>query len=249
MDKVLNIICVLWVGNFRGRDYNIDDVLRLKRMVLHNLKHRPFKFICLTNMSLNELDKQGDKNQEGIQWISLKYDLPGWWSKLEVFRDDLGIEDKCMFLDLDTIITGSLDEIAFYRDGLTFMEPIKPHPKKMTRKKTEDGKLIISRFQSSCFTWNHPEDSIFNLESFLEEMRESDVDVVLKYRGDQDLFGHLFDETAKTFPLEWFDKLRNCHRAKTKPDLKVVLGNPKWQWKRAKEGKIPWAKKAMNVSA
>ena len=38
---------------------------------------------------------------------TLDYNWPGWWSKMELFRPDLG--GDLFYLDLDTVITGPLD--------------------------------------------------------------------------------------------------------------------------------------------
>jgi hypothetical protein len=39
--------------------------------------------------------------------ISLRYKWPGWWSKMEMFRPDLGLGDF-LYFDLDTIIRGNV---------------------------------------------------------------------------------------------------------------------------------------------
>jgi hypothetical protein len=63
---------------------------------------------------------------EHLHNIPLKYRWPGWWSKLELCRPD--IKGDILFLDLDSLVVGSLREIArtdrltllrdFYRDGV-----------------------------------------------------------------------------------------------------------------------------------
>lgn len=57
--------------------------------------------------------------------VPLKFGFPGWWSKIEVFRP--GLKGDLLYIDLDTLIIGPLDDIAnvgrlailrdFYRDG------------------------------------------------------------------------------------------------------------------------------------
>lgn len=67
------------------------------------------EFVCFTD--------QPDKLADGIVVRPLPADLPGWWSKLALFRTDLfPAGDRVLFFDLDTVITGRLDEIAAY-DG------------------------------------------------------------------------------------------------------------------------------------
>jgi hypothetical protein len=61
----------------------------------------------------------------GIRTIPLKYDWPGWWSKLELFRPD--IEGDLLYFDLDTVVRGNLDDILAV-DRLTICRDFfKPH--------------------------------------------------------------------------------------------------------------------------
>ncbi len=60
---------------------------------------------------------QPDTYADGIIVRPLPADLPKWWSKLALFRDWLFPHgDRVIFFDLDTVITGRLDELAAY-DG------------------------------------------------------------------------------------------------------------------------------------
>ena len=43
--------------------------------------------------------------------IPLKHNWPGWWSKIELFRDDL-VPCTAIYLDLDTVILGDLGYLA-----------------------------------------------------------------------------------------------------------------------------------------
>lgn len=43
----------------------------------------------------------------GVECIRLRHDWPGWWSKLEVFT----LPGPVLFMDLDTIIVGPLDDL------------------------------------------------------------------------------------------------------------------------------------------
>lgn len=67
------------------------------------------RFVCFTDQP-EALDK-------GIVLQPLPADLPGWWSKLALFKPGLFPDgDRVLFFDLDTVITGRLDELASY-DG------------------------------------------------------------------------------------------------------------------------------------
>lgn len=66
-------------------------------------------FVCFTD--------QPDNLDPGIVRRPLPADLPGWWSKIALLRNGLFPDgDRVLFLDLDSVITGRLDEIAAY-DG------------------------------------------------------------------------------------------------------------------------------------
>lgn len=63
-----------------------------------------YRFVCLTD----------DPAVEPYWRVPLQHDFPGWWSKLELFRPGL-FSGPVLYLDLDTLITGDLSDIAGYR--------------------------------------------------------------------------------------------------------------------------------------
>ena len=69
----------------------------------------PHRIVCLTD------DKRG-LSSDIDDLVRFKHNWPKWWGKIELFRPDLfDHEDQVFFIDLDTFIVGSLDEIAGYR--------------------------------------------------------------------------------------------------------------------------------------
>lgn len=94
------IACVLRSG---GPDYSVEWVYALKRGL--NRYVDEFNFVCLTDA-------------EGIppMWRRpLRYEWPGWWSKLELFRPGLFDEgERVFFFDLDTLIVGPIDDVLGY---------------------------------------------------------------------------------------------------------------------------------------
>ena len=102
---MINVICVLKSGGVYDKDY----AQRLARMVHRNLSlsHR---FICLTD-GVTESEFDTDDN---IQWEPLLHNWPGWWSKVEMWRPDLEKYGRFLYMDLDMVVTGSLDDIASY---------------------------------------------------------------------------------------------------------------------------------------
>ena len=104
---MLKIIC-LNSGNYLGRGQEYVEILFDK--VRRNLSDKiEFEFLCFTD----------DPNPyaNGIQKKPLLKNLKGWWHKLYFFKKGLFNQgDRIVFLDLDTVIVGGLDEIVKY-DG------------------------------------------------------------------------------------------------------------------------------------
>jgi len=87
-----------------GGDFTSEYVRRLYRNVLeHSDKSREIRFTVYTDSA---------EDMPGIK-VPLTENLPGWWSKLELFKEFRG---RTVYFDLDTIITGSLEKIYEY-DG------------------------------------------------------------------------------------------------------------------------------------
>lgn len=105
---MLNIVC-LNAGDYerRGADY----VNRLHDMVRRNLAEGfPGRFVCFTD------DADAVAYDPGIVLRPLPAaGLEGWWNKLALFAPGVfEAGDRVLFLDLDTVIAGRLDEIAAY---------------------------------------------------------------------------------------------------------------------------------------
>lgn len=82
-----------------GDKYSDYCVQRLKREVEKNLSI-PHEFRCITERQI-----------EGVECVPPINDLPGWWGKVNLFSWDV-CEDRNLYLDLDVVITGSLDEMV-----------------------------------------------------------------------------------------------------------------------------------------
>lgn len=81
----------------QSHEYTPDLVVRLAKSVNRHLPGIPF--FCLSDVPV-----------PGVTVRPLVTDWPGWWAKMELFRPDL-IGDL-LFFDLDTMIIGSLEDIA-----------------------------------------------------------------------------------------------------------------------------------------
>jgi hypothetical protein len=105
----LTVACVLRPS----ATYNPTWVYRLQAQVARHLSI-PHRFVCLTNAALTgceaiplELDVAATTGRAGNGWTVHK----GWWSKIELFRPGL-LTGPTLYLDLDTLVIGSLDGIA-----------------------------------------------------------------------------------------------------------------------------------------
>jgi len=87
----MKVVCVLRSGGCYTHEY----VLRLRDAVVRHGAGMPFSFVCLTDVP--------NPTIKATQ-LPLEHDWPGWWSKLEVFK----LQGPVLFLDLDTVITGSI---------------------------------------------------------------------------------------------------------------------------------------------
>lgn len=101
---MVNIICMKW-----GTKYSAEYVNKLQRMVARNLS-LPHRFICLTD--------NGAGVNESVETFAIPdigIDLNGperGWNKLVTFSASLyDLSGACLFLDLDLLIVGSLDEL------------------------------------------------------------------------------------------------------------------------------------------
>jgi hypothetical protein len=79
----------------KSPDYDVDYVERLAAGVSSHLTV-PHRFVCLSDVPVP------------VERIPLEFGLPGWWSKMELFR----LPPPVLYFDLDTVIVGSLDGIA-----------------------------------------------------------------------------------------------------------------------------------------
>lgn len=95
------------------QEYEVKHVQALARQVEQYAPNASFE--CLSNVAV-----------PGVECRKLRHGWPGWWSKLELF--DQEVPGDFLFMDLDTVITGPLDDILavkkltllrdFYRDGV-----------------------------------------------------------------------------------------------------------------------------------
>jgi len=97
----MRIICVYKTGG----DYDARYVEAFHSAV-QKFIHTKFDFYCLTDAA-HELSYIG-----GINILELKHNLPGWWSKIELFRPDISYEGTTIYFDLDVLLVKSIDRFV-----------------------------------------------------------------------------------------------------------------------------------------
>ena len=198
----MNIICLYWKGEFRGRDYTIEDIERLKQTVDKHID-RDYNFYILTNYK-GELP--GEK-------IMLKHNWPGWWSKVELHRPDLPC-GRTLYLDLDSHIVAPLKPILDYPGGLVMFDS-----ERKGQKTVSEGKTVIHHYQAATmlFTPGITREVFYRFAQAPETFMG-------RYRSDQDIMAEWIPH-CNVFPDRWMTKLRKC-RKKIPEGAIIVTGRP-----------------------
>jgi hypothetical protein len=92
---MITIVCVLRSGGKVG--YDGTWVSKLQNMLNRQIT-LPFRFVCLSDCEVS------------CDRISLLDTGPGYWSKLQLFRQGL-FKGPTLYFDLDTVICGNLDPL------------------------------------------------------------------------------------------------------------------------------------------
>jgi len=101
----LTVACLKW-----GDKYGVDYVNILHSMVQRHLS-QPHRFVCLTD----------DPTGIDCETLPIVPNLPTWWGKLTLFAHR--IPGRILYLDLDTVIVGSMDEFASYDGPFCLIKP------------------------------------------------------------------------------------------------------------------------------
>ncbi|GAB9466557.1 hypothetical protein Gpo141_00003929 [Globisporangium polare] len=117
----VSVVCVKW-GSKYGAEYVNKLFSSLTRNSSSTTSHPPWEdtsssistateidFVCLTDDLNGVLTTHAN-----LRCVPLEPEWSGWWNKLQVFSprvSQLLKHDKCLFVDLDTVIVGSVDEL------------------------------------------------------------------------------------------------------------------------------------------
>ncbi len=106
---MVNVVCMKW-----GRKYGPAYVNILRRMVARNLT-RPHRFVCFTEQT-DGLDPEVEVLPLPECRVPARPEIEAW-RKISLFTPQLGLSGPTLFLDLDVVITGSLDPFFDYEPG------------------------------------------------------------------------------------------------------------------------------------
>ena len=173
---MINVCCVYY-----GSKYKPEYVQNLYNMVERNLTV-PYEFYCFTD-HVNLFDQVYGK----IHYKPLpRYDMQGWWNKLQLFHPESGLKGVNLYFDLDVIILKNINCFANWQDDNTFG---------ITNDFTgEEG------FNSSIMKWNNINTSTIIWENYFKDRPKW-----RKVNGDQDVITDLIKNQPilKPFPNEW----------------------------------------------
>lgn len=211
MNAKVNILCLYWVGDFRGRDFQPEDVHRLYKSVWAHID-RDFDFYVLTNDMSADLP--------GIK-IQLKHpdDWPGWWSKMELYRPGIIPALRTLYMDLDSHVIRSLGPILDYEGDLVMFETKdRGHIRKHTRQGIEG---MVYKYQAATILYT-PDEWGWVYEKFL---RDWDY-YITHYRSDQDILGEWIPNQPM-FPGKWLMKMGKIEKSialrKSMPDDVIIV--------------------------
>jgi hypothetical protein len=192
----LTVACV-WVNGHVP--FTVEYVTKLHAMCQRWIQ-RDFRFVCLTDRPAHI--------PAGIHPIVIASPgkLKGWWSKVELWNPNHGLTGRVLYLDLDTLIVNTLDEIIDYPAPFA----LAPHAGTFNGK---DGLQVVKRFNSSVMSWDAgTQDHVW---------KNWTPKVAHRLWGDQD---HIGEQApfAVAMPVEWFPRLSEVNGG-WPDEAKVVL--------------------------
>lgn len=207
--KPLTVACV-WVKG--PVPYTADYVVRLERMVRAHLS-RPFRFVCLTDQraALSEHAHIHIKKIGGLLG-NVPDNGAGYWNKLRLFDPWVSLTGRVLYLDLDTLVVGSLDPIVDYPSPFALAEDELRH-ERPERDTDRYHRTVIRRYNSSVMVFDAD-----GLSDLYARWRMTDA---LRLSTDQDWIAER-RPSADMLPMSWFPRISRV-QPPWPADAKVVL--------------------------
>ena len=187
---VKQIVCINW-----GTKYGPPYINRLYAMVARNVTP-PFRFVCFTDSD------EGIRTEVECHPLpSLPVEIPktkqGIWGKVRLFSRKLAdLQGTALFLDLDILITGNLDDLFSYGDNnrvVIARNPVRPLERL--------GQSSVYRFP------------VGKLTPILEEFCANPKEVTESYVYEQRFLTQNAPGGAMFFPNRWIRHFRlQCMR-------------------------------------
>jgi len=189
-------ICCLKKG-VRYRPYYVN---KLFDMVRRNITV-PYEFVCFTE------DIAGIDGH--IRTAPLPHDAPKWWGKMGLYKPQIeGVNtEKILFLDLDIVITGSLDPICNYESDFAMAKDYPYHylPPNDKRQKWGNTSVVLLKVGSQSKIWE-----AYNQQGCPEVDRFGDQEWIYEqFYGCCDLMPESFVQSYKLHNLAG-DKIPDC---------------------------------------
>ena len=205
MAQKFNIVCVRV-----GPAYSTEYVDKLYDMVQANCT-KEFDFWCITDMPHDNPNIKFAKIQPlpvPVRWM--------WWYKMYMFKSDIGYTGKCFYIDLDVVITDSIDKfLESWDDSFWICQDYN----RKVKKDYHVSNSSIMLFDHSKYT------------KYWDEFNTNMKEIMRQFRGDQDyLTARLATENKKWWPWHWTISYRwEYLEGKAHPDNSIVVfhGKPK----------------------
>lgn len=177
-----DIVCVFW-----GNKFSVDYVYNLKSAVERNTS-KDYRFVCLS-----------DRLIPGIETRFLRPGIHGWWNKLQMFDSSLDLQNRVVYFDLDTLITGNIDWLIEYDGNFMGIEdvgavnPHQPHLKNVLQ-------TGVMAFKRSSY-WSVFNEFVFSSENIVNSYR-GDGEFLQQLIKKRDLLQHLFPGKLKSYKYQ-----------------------------------------------
>lgn len=186
------VACVWW-----GDKYHFDYVRRLKAAVDKHMM-MPCQFHVLTD----RYDMVDDLGALGCDVIPAAEGIKGWWQKVVLFDRDLWDRDtKVLMLDLDTVITGPLDDFYYSNHHTTAIANFGVNYRH-------------SKYNSSVVCWDAhgPAGRVYDHFTTMPDQ------IMDQLHGDQCWFWRVMVDDVRTWPVDWCMSYKYSLRGKALPD-------------------------------
>ncbi|MGI9344879.1 MAG: hypothetical protein ACR2PW_01270 [Gammaproteobacteria bacterium] len=136
------VVCLKW-----GDRYSAKWVNLLYKGVKNNLKG-PFHFVCFTE------DPKGiDAAVEvrDLDMLKVGPEIDGIWCKLGMLHPQAQLSGRCLYIDLDSLITGPLDDFFSYSDQFCIIHNWIERRKQIFRSRPKIGNSSVVSFDAGAY--------------------------------------------------------------------------------------------------